>query len=41
MASFGEFLGSLDVDAGKRGTQFEHFVKWFLKNEPEWSTQID
>ena len=41
MASFGEFLGSLDPDAGKRGKQFEHFVKWFLKNDPEWSTQVD
>lgn len=41
MASFNEFLGSLDPDAGKRGKQFEHFVKWFLKNDPEWSTQVD
>jgi len=41
MASFGEFLSSLDPDAGKRGRQFEHFVKWFLKNDPEWSTQVD
>ena len=41
MASFSEFLGSLDSDASKRGKQFEHFVKWFLKNDPEWSTQVD
>ena len=41
MASFFEFLGSFDPDAGKRGKQFEHFVKWFLKNDPEWSTQVD
>jgi superfamily II DNA or RNA helicase len=41
MASFSEFLGSLDADAGKRGKQFEYFVKWFLKNEPLWSTQVD
>ena len=41
MASFSEFLGSLDADAGKRGKQFEHFIKWFLKNDPEWSTQVD
>lgn len=41
MASFSQFLGSLDVDAGKRGKQFEHFVKWFLKNDPQWSTQVD
>ena len=25
----------------KRGKQFEHFVKWFLKADPEWSTQVD
>ena len=41
MGTFNEFLLSLDSDAGKRGKQFEHFVKWFLKNDPEWSTQVD
>jgi superfamily II DNA or RNA helicase len=41
MTSFSEFLSSLDPNAGKRGKQFEHFVKWFLKNDPEWSTQVD
>jgi predicted helicase len=41
MASFAEFLKSLDADSGKRGKQFEHFVKWFLKNDPEWVTQVD
>jgi superfamily II DNA or RNA helicase len=41
MATFNEFLLSLDPDSGKRGKQFEHFVKWFLKNDPEWSTQVD
>ncbi|MBU3598565.1 DEAD/DEAH box helicase [Polynucleobacter bastaniensis] len=41
MATFNEFLLSLDPDYGKRGKQFEHFVKWFLKNDPEWSTQVD
>jgi len=41
MASFTDFFRSLDPDAGKRGKQFEHFVKWFLKNDPEWSTQVD
>ena len=25
----------------KRGKQFEHFVKWFLKADPEWATQVD
>ena len=41
MSHFSQFLSSLDPDAGKRGKQFEHFVKWFLKNDPEWSTQVD
>jgi len=39
--SFSDFHQSLDADPTKRGKQFEHFVKWFLKNEPEWSTQVD
>jgi hypothetical protein len=34
-------LATFDPDAGKRGRQFEHFVKWFLKNDPEWATQVD
>jgi predicted helicase len=41
MASFAELLATFDPDAGKRGQQFEHFVKWFLKNDPEWATQVD
>jgi superfamily II DNA or RNA helicase len=41
MASFSEFISSLDADSGRRGKQFEQFVKWFLKNDPEWSTQVD
>jgi predicted helicase len=41
MASFTEFLTTFHPDAGKRGRQFEHFVKWFLKNDPEWATQVD
>jgi superfamily II DNA or RNA helicase len=41
MASFSQFLKSFDADSGKRGKQFEHFVKWFLKTEPEWATQVD
>lgn len=41
MATFTELLASFDADSGKRGKQFEHFVKWFLKNDPEWSTQVD
>lgn len=41
MATFNEFFSSLDPDSGKRGKQFEHFIKWFLKNDPEWATQVD
>ena len=37
---FSDFYQSLDADPGKRGKQFEHFVKWFLTNEPEWATQV-
>src|SRR5262249_12492769 len=40
MASFSDFLATFDPDSGKRGKQFEHFVKWFLKNDPEWATQV-
>jgi len=38
---FFDFYNSLDIDPAKRGKQFEHFVKWFLKSDPEWSTQVD
>ena len=38
---FADFYNSLDADPGKRGRQFEHFVKWFLKADPEWSTQVE
>ncbi|WP_262964355.1 DEAD/DEAH box helicase [Methylobacter psychrophilus] len=31
----------MDNDPLKRGKQFERFTKWFLKNDPGWSTQID
>jgi predicted helicase len=40
MASFGEFLLTFDGDLNRRGKQFERFVKWFLKNDPEWATQV-
>jgi len=39
MATFETFLSSFDPDT--KGQQFEHFVKWFLLNDPEWSTQVD
>ena len=39
MASFQTFINNFDTD--KKGIQFEHFVKWFLINDPKWSTQTD
>jgi superfamily II DNA or RNA helicase len=41
MASFSQLLSSFDDDPGRRGKQFEWFVKWFLINDPEWSTQVE
>ena len=38
---FSAFYNSLDPDPLNRGKQFEHFVKWFLKADPEWATQVD
>jgi predicted helicase len=38
---FSDFYDSLDADPARRGKQFEHFVKWFLKADPEWATQVD
>lgn len=40
MPSFTQFLATFDNDPGKRGRQFEHFVKWFLTTDPEWSRQV-
>ena len=40
MATFQTFIDSIYRD-GNDGKQFERFVKWFLKNDPEWSTQVD
>lgn len=39
-SQFADFYQSLDPDAATRGRQFEHFVKWFLLTDPEWSTQV-
>ena len=39
MPSFTTFLNSFDPDS--KGKEFESFVKWFLRNDPEWSTQVD
>jgi len=38
---FLDLYQSLDADPLKRGKQFEHFVKWFLQNDPEWQTQVE
>ena len=40
MATFDEFYSSLDSDPRIRGKQFEKFVKWFLKNDPVWASQV-
>ncbi|MDP3513531.1 MAG: DEAD/DEAH box helicase family protein, partial [Sulfuritalea sp.] len=40
MTQFSDFYRTFDADPAKRGKQFEIFVKWFLKTDPEWSTQI-
>ena len=39
--SFSTLYNSLDSFPVKRGKQFERIVKWFLKNDPEWATQVD
>ena len=39
--SFSTLYNSLDSSPVKRGKQFERVVKWFLKNDPEWATQVD
>ena len=41
MATFTELSKSFDIDKNQKGKEFERFVKWFLKNDPEWSTQVD
>lgn len=41
MTTFNKFLSTFDQDASRRGKQFEVFVKWFLKSDPEWSSQVD
>jgi hypothetical protein len=39
MATFDEFMGSLEKEFGEtgKGKPFEIFCKWFLENDPEWS----
>ena len=40
MGNFSKLIQSIYRD-GNDGKVFERFVKWFLKNDPEWSTQVD
>ena len=40
MSNFNNLIKSIQRD-GNDGKQFEIFVKWFLKNDPEWKTQVD
>ena len=41
MVTFDTFIKTLASDSANKGAQFENFVKWFLKNDPEWITQVD
>ncbi len=43
MATFDEFITSLDRDFGEqgKGKPFEVFCKWFLQNDPEWSGSVE
>lgn len=41
MASFSEFLLTFSADSAKKGREFELFVKYFLKADPEWKTQVE
>jgi len=42
MATFDDFITSLRLEFGEQGAgkKFEVFCKWFLENDPEWSTKI-
>lgn len=39
MASFREFIKSIQND-GNDGKVFEHFCKWFLRNDPVWKKEV-
>lgn len=41
MGNFANFFNTFSSDTNERGKQFEQFVKWFLENDPQWSTQVD
>ena len=38
---FGEFFANLDKNANVRGNQFERAAKWWLENDPVWSSIVD
>ena len=40
MAEFRKFIKGIQVQ-GNDGKAFEVFCKWFLENDPYWSTQVD
>ena len=40
MATYEEFYQSIHAEPDK-GKTFEIFVKWFLKNDPYWKTQVE
>jgi superfamily II DNA or RNA helicase len=40
MSTFSKFIDSIVRD-GNDGKQFERFVKWFLKRDPYWATQVE
>ncbi len=39
--SFAALYSSLAPRPEERGKQFERVVKWFLKHDPAWATQVD
>jgi len=40
MGTFDELYASLDVNAKKRGSEFEHICRWFLQNDPAYATRL-
>lgn len=41
VTAFQNLISSLGLDPGVKGRNFERFVQWFLKNDPEWSSIVD
>lgn len=40
MLSFEKFFDSLSEDVNLKGREFEHAVKWWLRSDPVWATQL-